>query len=55
MAEDTLRLKDRDPDDIDLLALSLKLKIPIWSNDRDFESVGVSWFTTRKLLQLLEI
>lgn len=39
----------RDPDDVDLLALSLKLGAPIWTNDRDFEGLGVEIYTTARL------
>lgn len=44
---------DRDPDDVDLLALALKLKIPIWTNDKDFENAGIATYTTAQLLSLL--
>lgn len=43
----------RDPDDIHLLALALHLKCPIWSNDKDFEGLGVGIYTTIDLLKLL--
>jgi predicted nucleic acid-binding protein len=36
------RIGKRDPDDVELLALALHFKIPLWSNDRDFEGCGVS-------------
>lgn len=39
----------RDPDDVDLLALALKLKSPIWTNDRDFQGLGVEIYTTAQL------
>jgi len=45
----------RDPDDIDLLALALHFKIPIWSNDRDFENLPIDWFTTEDLLRHLKV
>lgn len=45
----------RDPDDVDLLALGLHLKIPIWSNDRDFENLPIDWFTTEDLLRHLKV
>ena len=45
----------RDPDDVDILALALYLKIPLWSNDSDFEGTGVEWYTTARLLQRLGI
>ena len=49
------RIGERDPDDIDLLALAIQLKIPVWSNDNDFEGTGVEWYTTAELLKRLEI
>ena len=45
----------RDPDDVDVLALALTLKLPVWSNDNDFEDAGVEWYTTAELLKTLEI
>ncbi len=41
----------RDPDDAHLLALALKLDCPIWSNDRDFEGLGVRVYTTLDLIK----
>jgi predicted nucleic acid-binding protein len=49
-AEASRRLAHRDPDDCDLLALALALEIPVWSNDNDFEDVGVTRYTTAELL-----
>jgi predicted nucleic acid-binding protein len=48
------RIGRRDPDDVELLALATKLKIPVWSNDNDFENSGVVWYTTASLLATLE-
>lgn len=45
----------RDTDDIELLALALQFQIPIWSNDRDFEELGVELFTTEQLLRELGV
>jgi predicted nucleic acid-binding protein len=45
----------RDPDDVDILALALHLRIRVWSNDNDFQSVGVEWYTTAQLLRVLGI
>jgi predicted nucleic acid-binding protein len=42
---------ERDPDDVHLLALSLKLNCPIWSNDKDFEGLGVKVYTTLDLIK----
>jgi predicted nucleic acid-binding protein len=47
------RIGRRDPDDIEILALALQLRIPIWSNDNDFEEARVEWYTTAELLQKL--
>lgn len=44
----------RDPNDIDLLALAFHLKLPIWSNDKDFQGTGTKIYTTAQLLKLLE-
>ncbi|MBI5675068.1 MAG: PIN domain nuclease [Nitrospirae bacterium] len=41
----------RDPHDVYLLALSLKLGCPIWSNDKDFEGLGVKVYTTLDLIR----
>jgi predicted nucleic acid-binding protein len=49
------RIGKRDPDDIDVLALALALKIPVWSNDNDFEDAGIEWYTTAELLKALGI
>lgn len=48
------RIGRRDPDDVELLALALQLKLPVWSNDNDFENTGVVWHTTASLLAALE-
>jgi len=42
---------DRDPDDIHLLALALKLSCPIWSNDRDFDDVGIKIYSSLALIR----
>ncbi len=55
MAEAARRIDRRDPDDVELLALALQLRIPIWSNDRDFEDSKIEWFTTQGLLRHLGI
>jgi predicted nucleic acid-binding protein len=47
------RIGDRDPDDVEILALALHTANPVWSNDNDFESAGVEWFTTAELLARL--
>jgi predicted nucleic acid-binding protein len=45
----------RDPDDVELLALALHFKVPLWTNDNDFEGCGVEWFTTAELLRKLGV
>ena len=47
-------LGNRDPDDAHLVALALKEDIPIWSNDRDFEKLSISVYTTAQLLKILK-
>ncbi len=49
------RVGKRDPDDVELLALVLHFKIPLWSNDNDFEDCGVKRFTTAELLRELGV
>jgi predicted nucleic acid-binding protein len=49
------RIGKRDPDDVDVLALALSFKLPVWSNDNDFEDAGVEWYTTAELLKTLGI
>jgi len=49
------RIAWRDPDDAELLALALHFKVPLWSNDNDFEDCGVEWFTTAELLRKLGV
>ena len=41
----------RDPDDIHLLALALKLNCPIWSNDKDFEGLGIIIYKTTDMIK----
>ena len=43
----------RDPDDVEMLALALHLRLPLWSNDNDFEDAGIEWYTTAELLHRL--
>ena len=47
------RIGWRDPDDVELLALALHFKVPLWSNDNDFEECGVERVTTAELLKML--
>jgi predicted nucleic acid-binding protein len=55
MAEARKLIGGRDPDDIEILALAMHLKIPLWSNDNDFEGCGVERLTTAELLSKLGI
>jgi predicted nucleic acid-binding protein len=45
-------IEHRDPDDVDVLALALNLRIPLWSNDRDFERTHVEILSTARLLSM---
>ena len=45
-------IEKRDPDDIHLLSLALKLECPIWSNDKDFEGLGVKVYKTSDLIEI---
>jgi len=51
--------KRRDPNDVDILTLALHTKLPLWSNDNDFEAaaiaVRIEWHTTAELLRKLGI
>jgi predicted nucleic acid-binding protein len=55
MAEARRLIGSRDPDDIEILALTLHMKIPLWSNDNDFEGCGIERFTTAEILSKLGI
>jgi len=46
-------IAQRDPDDVDILALALHMRLPLWSNDNDFEDTGIEWYTTAELLKKL--
>jgi predicted nucleic acid-binding protein len=54
LAKARARLQDRDPEDAHALALAWHLKLPLWSNDRDFEGQTVARYTTAELLKALE-
>jgi predicted nucleic acid-binding protein len=54
--KDTLKkveslIGDRDQDDIHLLGLAIKLSCPIWSNDKDFDDVGIKICSTLALIR----
>lgn len=53
MARARRMIGKRDPDDVDLLALALHMKLPLWSNDKDFDGTGVERYTTAELLKKL--
>lgn len=44
---------ERDASDIHLLSLSLKIGCSIWSNDKDFDGLGIEVFTTLDLIKRL--
>jgi predicted nucleic acid-binding protein len=48
------RIDRRDPDDVEILALALHFHVPVWSNDNDFEDIGIAWYTTASLLAVLD-
>jgi predicted nucleic acid-binding protein len=48
-------LAGRDEDDVALAALALHLRIPIWSNDRDYEGFPTGVITTAVLLKTLGV
>lgn len=51
MKQAKMMIAKRDPHDVHLLALSLKLNCPVWSNDKDFEGLGVKVYSTLNLLR----
>lgn len=55
MAPARKRIGKRDPDDVGLLALALHFKVPVWTNDNDFEGCGVEMITTAELLRQLGV
>ena len=40
-----------DPDDVPLLAIALEHKIPVWTNDKDFENTGIELITTEEMVK----
>ena len=48
-------LANRDEDDVALAALALHLRIPIWSNDRDYEGFPTGVVTTAVLIRILGV
>jgi predicted nucleic acid-binding protein len=55
MVEARRRIEGRDPDDVEILALALHLRVPLWSNDNDFEDCGIERLTTAEILSKLGI
>jgi predicted nucleic acid-binding protein len=55
LAEAAKLIGHRDPEDIDLLALALHFRIPVWTNDKDFEKLNLDLFTTEQLFRYLAI
>jgi len=55
MSKARRQIEGRDPDDVEILALTLQLKLPLWSNDDDFENCGIERFTTAEILSKLGI
>jgi predicted nucleic acid-binding protein len=55
IAEASRRIAKRDPKDVEILALAIACRVPLWSNDKDFENTGVEWYTTEGLLRHLGI
>jgi len=47
-------LQERDSDDAHLAALALAENVPVWSNDKDFEKLPFSVYTTARLLRIFE-
>jgi len=47
-------IEKRDPKDVDILALTLKLQIPLWTNDKDFNEIGINNIPTAQLLKIIE-
>jgi len=41
----------RDPNDFHLIPIALKLDCPVWSNDKDFEGLGVKVYKTLDLIE----
>ncbi|MGH7882442.1 MAG: PIN domain-containing protein [Candidatus Dormibacteraceae bacterium] len=47
------RIASRDPEDWPVVALALATDLPIWSQDKDFEIIGLPVYTTGRLLDIL--
>jgi predicted nucleic acid-binding protein len=53
LAQAEADLASRDPEDAHALALARRLNLPLWSNDRDFDGLGVECYPTGRLLTIL--
>jgi predicted nucleic acid-binding protein len=52
--EDALaRVAARDPDDWATVALALELQLPIWTQDKDLATAGLTVYTTGDMLDAL--
>jgi predicted nucleic acid-binding protein len=50
-----LLVGDRDPCDVDILALTLETRVPLWSNDSDFENIDeITLFKTEDVIELVK-
>lgn len=47
------RMAARDPEDLPTVALALTQQLPIWSQDKDMESAGLTVYTTGELLDAI--
>ena len=46
----------RDPCDVDILALTLETRVPLWSNDADFENINeITLFKTEDIIELVKL
>jgi len=46
----------RDPCDVDILALTLETRVPLWSNDADFEKIDeITLFKTEDVIELVKL
>lgn len=50
-------ISQRDPKDVDILALTLKTKVPLWSQDKDFEPIAkegyIKLLKTHQVLKII--
>ncbi len=48
-------LDHREPDDVHLSALALHDQTPVWSNDKDYEGLPLTVYSTKALLDTFEL